>query len=111
MTENVPGAPMQQSWLQTVGRRNLTYIAFVIILIPLANMLEASGPSGPDAGGGIVFGLIVWALVSLVYFIANAILMIMALAKGGNVSKPLIACLLPIAVIVATLMAEEIWLS
>lgn len=110
MSENMPEAPSPQGWLQTVGRRNLAYIAFVIILIPLANMLEANGPSGPDAGGGMMFGLIVWALVSLVFFMANAVLLIMALAKGRNISKPLIACLLPAAMVVVTLMADEILL-
>ncbi|TDQ84617.1 hypothetical protein A8950_1176 [Dongia mobilis] len=106
--ENGAGAP--PNWVQSVGRRNLAYIAFVILLIPLANILEANGPQGPDAGGGIMLGIIVWALVSLVFFGVNLVLLFIALAKQREFHKPLVACLLPIAVIVATVMAEELWL-
>lgn len=104
------GGDAPPTWLQSVGRRNLAYIAFVVILIPVANLLEASGPRGPDAGGGIMLGIILWALVSLVFFVVNAILLFVALAKQRPFQKPLVACLLPIAVIVATVMAEELWL-
>jgi len=97
------------TWLESVGRRNLAYIAFVLLLIPLANLLEANGPQGPDAGGGIMLGIIVWALVSLVFFVLNAILLIAALVRNGNALKPFIACLLPILVIVVVLVSEDLF--
>lgn len=106
-----PANPPPAGWLGRWGRRNLAYIVFVAILIPAANALEASGPQGPDSGGGIMFGLIVWGLVSLVFFIANAILLIIALAKNGNALKPFIACLLPVLVIVVVLVTEDLWLA
>jgi len=111
MTETQQTNPPAPNWLSRWGRRNLAYVVFVAILIPAANALEASGPSGPDAGGGIMFGLIVWALVSLVFFVWNALLLIIALAKGGNALKPFIACLLPVLVIVGVLVTEDLWLA
>lgn len=110
MTDNGPRESLMPRWISVWGRRNLAYTIFVIILIPLANILEANGPSGPDAGGGIMLGLIVWALVSLVFFVVNAILLVVALVKEKTAMKPFIACLLPVIVVVATLLAEELWL-
>lgn len=106
------GQPTAQSgWIARWGRRNLAYIVFVALLIPAANALEASGPQGPDAGGGIMLGLIVWSLVSLVFFLTNAVLLIVALVNNGNALKPFIACLLPILVIVGVLVTEDLWLA
>jgi hypothetical protein len=111
MSGNGRDQAMIPGWITNWGRRNFAYTIFVIILIPLANILEVSGPSGPDSGGGIMFGLIVWALVSFVFFLVNAILLIVALIKERNAMKPFIGCLLPVIVVVATLLAEELWLS
>lgn len=98
------------NWMEKVGRRNLAYVAFVLVLLPIALLLEAGGPNGPDAGGGMMFGMIVWALVSLVFFLVNVVLLIRALAKGLPAKKPFIACLLPVLLIVGTLLAEDIML-
>jgi hypothetical protein len=111
MSGNGRDQVMIPGWIANWGRRNFAYTIFVIMLIPVANILEASGPSGPDSGGGIMFGLIVWALVSFVFFLVNAILLIVALIKERNAMKPFIGCLLPVIVVVATLLAEELWLS
>jgi uncharacterized membrane protein YhaH (DUF805 family) len=92
----------------SIGRRNIGYVAFVASLIPLALLLEENGPSGPDAGGGIMFGLIVWALVSVAFFVINLILLIRDLARQRPVAKALIACTLPILAIVGTLVVEDI---
>ena len=73
--------PPRRGIIAELGRRNIAYVAFVIILVPTALLLEAGGPSGPDAGGGIMLGIIVWALVSLVFFLVNAVQLIIALAK------------------------------
>lgn len=96
------------NWFEKVGRRNLGYIAFVAVLVPLALILEAGGPGGPDAGGGMMFGIIVWALVSLVFFVVNFILVIRNLAKGTSPRKALVACALPVLLVVGTLLAEDI---
>lgn len=106
-----PFAPAATGWLQRGGRRNVAYVVFVAILIPVANALEASGPQGPDSGGGIMLGLIVWGLVSLGFFLVNAILLIAALAKSGEALKPFIACLLPVLVIAGVLVTEDLWLA
>lgn len=98
------------SWIQTVGRRNLAYAAFVVLLVPLALLMEANGPQGPDSGGGMMFGFIIWGLVSLVFFLWNLVLLIRALVKQLPLQKPFIACALPVLLIVGTLMAEEIML-
>src|SRR5690606_30816480 len=111
MTDVPPTNPPPATWLSRWGRRNLAYVAFVAILITAANALEASGPQGPDSGGGIMFGLIVWGLVSLIFFVVNAILLIVALARDGNALKPFIACLLPVLVIVGVLVTEDLWLA
>ena len=111
MADSESEKPVKTGWVKTWGRRNLAYLLFVIILIPIANLLEAGGPGGPDAGGGIMLGLIVWGLVSLVFFVVNAIMLITALVKGASAMKPFIACLLPVFAIVGTLLAEELWLG
>lgn len=109
MTDTPQTNPPAPNWLRRWGRRNLAYIAFVAVLIPAANVLEASGPQGPDSGGGMMLGLIVWALVSLVFFVWNAILLIAALVRNGNALKPFIACLLPILIIVGVLVTEDLF--
>ena len=109
MSEDEIEAP-REGFVATLGRRNIAYVAFVIILVPTALLLESGGPSGPDAGGGIMLGIITWALVSLVFFLVNAVLLIIALAKGQPARKPLISCLLPILLILGTLLAEKIML-
>jgi hypothetical protein len=43
--------------------------------------------------------IILWGLVSLIFFIANAGLAIGAIARGRSPTKPLIACALPIVCI------------
>lgn len=110
MTESEQAPERARNWVAKVGRRNLAYVAFVVILVPLANLLEAGGPGGPDAGGGIMLGMILWALASLAFFVINLILLIRALAKNLPAVKPFIACLLPVLLIVGTLAAEDIML-
>jgi hypothetical protein len=95
-------------WVEMVGRRNIAYVAFVAGLVPLSLLLEANGPQGPDAGGGIMLGLILWGLGSLGYFVVNLILLIRDLARGRPAGKAFIACALPVLIIVGTMLAEEI---
>ena len=95
-----------QEWAALIGRRNIAYVVFVSLLVPFGMLLEASGPKGPDSGGGIMAAMILWSMVSLIFFIANAGLLISSLARGRSAMKPLIACALPILCIVLPLVLE-----
>jgi len=63
--------------------------------------MEAAGPKGPDSGGGIMAAIILWSVASLIFFIANAGLVIGSIARGRSATKPLITCALPIVCIVS----------
>jgi hypothetical protein len=95
-----------REWAALIGRRNIAYVVFVSLLVPFGMLLEASGPKGPDSGGGIMAAMILWSVVSLIFFIANAGLLISSLARGRSAMKPLIACALPILCIVLPLVLE-----
>jgi hypothetical protein len=96
------------AWWRRFGRRNLAYIAFVALLVPLGMVLEATGPAGPDRGGGVWTALLLWVIGSIAFFVVNAMLMMIALAKGRPAGKPAIACALPVAVIVGTMILEGV---
>jgi len=103
-----PDAPPQTaSRASRFGYRNIAYLVFVALLIPLGIALEASGPRGPDRGGGIAVALLLWGIVSGLYFVINAALAIVALAKGRPAGTALIGCALPIAIVLGTLLLEE----
>ena len=106
--EPKPDATPAATWINRFGRRNIAYILFVILLIPFGVAMEASGPRGPDAGGGIMFALILWGIVSALFVLANAVLVIAALVKGRPPGKALIGCALPIAIVIGALLLEAI---
>jgi hypothetical protein len=85
-----------REWAALIGRRNIAYVVFVSLLVPFGRLMEAAGPQGPDSGGGIMAAIILWGVVSLVFFIANAGLLISSVARGRSAIKPLIAYALPI---------------
>jgi hypothetical protein len=95
-----------QQWVALVGRRNIAYVVFVSLLVPFGMLLEAAGPQGPDSGGGIMAAIILWSVVSLIFFIANAGLAIGSVARGRSATKPLIGCALPVVCIVLPLVLE-----
>src|SRR6202011_5210340 len=66
----------------------------------------SAGPQGPDSGGGIMAAIILWGVVSLIFFIANTGLLISSVARGRSAMKPLIACALPIVCVVLPLVLE-----
>ena len=76
-----------------------------VLWTEFGNGQEAAGPQRPDAGGGIMAAIILWSVVSLIFFIANAVA-IASLARGRSAAKPLIACALPILCIVVPLVLE-----
>lgn len=83
-------------FMAQVGRRNLAYAGFVALLVGLTLVLEAAGPCGPDSGGGIMFGVILWAIVSVPLFLWNLGALIAALSKDRPAGKALIGVLLPV---------------
>ena len=94
--------------LDQAGWRNVAYLAFTLLLIPAALALEAAGPKGPDRGGGIAAGLMLWAVVSLVFFLVNAVLAVVAGARGRPVGPALIACALPPLIVLLVMTAEPL---
>jgi len=93
-------------WAALIGRRNIAFVVFVSLLVPFGRLMEAAGPKGPDSGGGIMAAIILWSVVSLSFFIANAGLVIGSIARCRSETKPLIACALPIVCIVVALVLE-----
>ncbi len=53
MSESIGQAGVKESWWRRFGLRNWGYLAFVALLVPFGIALEASGPGGPDRGGGV----------------------------------------------------------
>jgi hypothetical protein len=102
--------PARPTWWRRFGRRNIAYAAFVVLLVPFGMVLEATGPTGPDRGGGIMAALMLWGIGSLAFFVVNAILLVVALVKGRPAAKPAIACALPFAIIVGVPMSQSIML-
>jgi len=110
MTDDVTDRPSGPSRpLAGFGMRNVVYLVFVVLLIPLSYALEAGGPKGPDAGGGIAFGLTLWAVVSLVFFLVNAVLAIVAGIRGRPAGPALIACALPPGIILVVMATQSIF--
>jgi hypothetical protein len=62
-------------------------------------LMEAAGPQGPNAGGGIMADILTEQVVAS-FFIVNLGLAIACLVRGSPATKPLIACALPIVCIV-----------
>lgn len=88
--------PTPASWLK-FGQRNILYIGFVGLLVPLAFALE--GPRAPDMPRdlhGIAFALMLCGLVSAGFFLLNAGFVVANLARGRRIAKALIGCALPL---------------
>ena len=97
-----PGPPPEPlpAALLKFGQRNLLYIGFVTLLGPLGLALEGPRPVGAQGLGaqgmdGLAFALMMCALVSLVFFLINAGLVVFDLTKGRRIAKALIGCALP----------------
>jgi hypothetical protein len=71
-----------QEWAALIGRRNIAFVVFVSLLVPFGMLMEAADPQVPDACGGIMAAIILSSVVSLIFFIANAGLLISSLARG-----------------------------
>ena len=98
-----------RKWVGLIGRRNIAYVVFVSLLVPFAGFLEAAGPRGPDAGGGIAAAIMLWTAVSVIFFLANLAAAVARLFRGQPVTKPLIACVLPIVCFAIPLLLEPLF--
>jgi hypothetical protein len=83
------------SWLK-FGQRNILYIGFVALLIPFGMALDGPRPAGTQSLGGFAFALMLCGAVSAGFFLINAGLVLVDLAKGRRVLKALIGCALPL---------------
>ena len=100
---------MLREWVDFIGRRNIAYVVFVSLLVPFAAIMEAAGPRGPDAGGGIAAAIMLWAAVSVIFFLANLASAVSRFCRGQPITKPLIACALPILCFALPLLLEPLF--
>ena len=107
---STPSPAKPKRW-RRFGYRNIAYLAFLVLLIPFGIALEASGPAGPDRGGGVGAAVMMGGIGTLLFFIANAVLLLIALIKRRPARIPLIACALPVAIVVFMLLLEELTVS
>jgi len=101
-----PEAPAKPGRLARFGWRNVAYLGFVVLLIPFGIALEASGPGGPDRGGGVAAAVMLWAIVSVLFFLVNAVLAIVAFAKGKPFDHALLACALPFGLVLLVMLSS-----
>jgi hypothetical protein len=104
--EEKPADLIPVSWLK-FGQRNILYIGFVALLIPLGMALDGPRPPGTQSPGGIGFALMLCAAVSAGFFVLNAGLVVVDLTKGRGVAKALIGCALPVAFGVAAVVVRR----
>ena len=83
------------SWLK-FGQRNILYIGFVALSVPLGMALDGPRPAGTQSLGGLAFALTLCVTVSAAFFVLNAGLVVIDLAKGRRIAKALIGCALPL---------------
>ena len=86
-------------WSRRFGLRNLAYLVFVL-LIPFAEHLRNLWfpPKSYSGLGSTMEVVLLWATVSIPFFLVNALLGLIALYRGRPAAKSLIACALPFAV-------------
>lgn len=95
------------SWLK-FGQRNILYIGFVALLIPFGLALDGPRPAGTQSPGGIAFALALCGAVSAGFFLINAGMVVIDLAKGRRVAKALIGCALPLVFGIAAVMVRRL---
>jgi hypothetical protein len=111
MSASIGQAAVKENWWRRFGLRNWGYLTFVALLVPFGIALEASGPGGPDRGGGVAAALMLGGIGTTLFFIINLILLIVAAVKNRPAGKPAIACALPIATILGMFLLEQLTVS
>jgi hypothetical protein len=102
-----PADPTPASWLR-FGQRNVLYIGFVALSVPLGMALDGPRPVGTQSLGGLAFALMLCGAVSAGFFVLNAGLVVVDLAKGRRVAKALIGCALPLVFGVGAVVARRL---
>jgi hypothetical protein len=102
-----PADPTPASWLR-FGQRNILYIGFVALSVPLGLALDGPRPAGTQSPGGLAFSLMLCGAVSAAFFVLNAGLVLADLAKGRWVAKALIGCALPLVFGVGAVMMRRL---
>jgi hypothetical protein len=97
------------SWLK-FGQRNILYIGFVTLLVPFGMALDGPRPAGTQGLGGFAFALMLCAAVSAGFFVLNAGLVVVDLAKGRRIAKALIGCALPLVFGVGAVVVRRLTL-
>jgi hypothetical protein len=95
------------SWLK-IGQRNVLYIGFVALLIPLGMALDGRRPAGTQSLGGFAFALTLCVAVSAVFFLVNAGLVVVDLANRRGTAKALIGCALPLVFGIGAVLMERL---
>jgi hypothetical protein len=111
MSESIGQAAVKESSWRRFGLRNWGYLAFLALLVPFGMVLEASGPGGPDRGGGEYAALMLGGVGTALFFVINFILLIVALVKNRPAGKPAIACGLPVAILLGMMLLERFTVS
>jgi len=92
---------------RSFGYSNLAYLGFIVSLFSLAPLLDAQGLD-PEDGGGLGLALLLWAAVSIAFFLANAVLAVIAAARGRPLGAALIGCGLPALCLIAVQIAAAL---
>ena len=95
------------SWLK-FGQRNILYLGFVALLVPFGLALDGPRPPGTQSLGGFAFAVMLCGAVSAGFFLINAGLVVVDLAKGRRALKALIGCALPLAFGLALVVVRRI---
>jgi hypothetical protein len=90
------------------GQRNILYIGFVTLLVPFGMALDGPRPAGAQSLGGIAFALMLCGTVSAGFFLINAGLIMLDLAKGRRIAKAVIGCALPLVFGVGAVMVRRL---
>ena len=102
------GPTAREPWLRRFGRRNLGFLLFTVVTIASGIALEATGPGGPDRGGGVGGALLIWGLGSISFFAVNAVLVAYDITRHRSPRKALIACVLPAGILLAFFLLAQI---
>jgi len=89
--------------VRSFGYRNLAYLTFVASLFALAPLLDVQALD-PEDGGVLGLAVSLWAAVSIAFFLTNAVLAVIAAARGRSLRAASIACCLPVLCLIVAQM-------
>jgi hypothetical protein len=106
-TDQRPDDPTPASWLK-FGQRNILYIGFVALSVPFGMALDGPRPAGTPDPGGLSLALMLCVAVSAGFFVLNAGLVVIDLARGRRVAKALIGCALPVVFGIGAIVVRQL---